>query len=446
MPRAPEQPATWVDTVLASWRRHRSWILWTIVVVLGVVSLLWLGYEWWRVIWKPQRLGTMWVHPGGLDLEMRWEELRDWFSGKTVYGVRPRAVYPPASYAMLWPFLGWVSRAVALAGWAVTAALALAWLVRLAVRESRAASAPERWFVLLLPLSMYATGAGIGNGQITLQVLALMLGGIFLLERGSGRVANHLAVALLVLAALVKPSLSAPFFWIVMFARGGWRPAAFVVAGYLALTVVGASFQDYTLPGVMEHWADRSTATASKGHLVVYAVGTTTALAHLGLGNWVAPMSVLILVALGAWLYWQRQSDLWLQLGVAAIANRFWTLHLWYDDLLFLLPMIALFRLLRAPDRTPGRTLTTGILLFVLVATNVAPGGLFLLPLVLNNSFTDAYVVLQVVVWIAVLIFLMVETVRLSGRNAAAAGSVSGPSGPPVAPASPAPPPAADRA
>ena len=446
MPRAPEQPATWVDTVLASWRRHRSWVLWTTVVGLGVVSLLWLGYETWRVLWQPQRLGTRWVHPGGLDLEMRWEEIRDWFSGKTVYGVRPRAVYPPASYAMLWPFLGWVSKAVALAGWAVTAALSLAWLVRLAVRESKAVGFLERGFVFLLPLAMYATGAGIGNGQITLQVLALMLGGIFLLERGSGRVANHLAVALLVLAALVKPSLSAPFFWIVMFARGGWRPAAFVVAGYLALTVVGAAFQDYTLPGVMEHWMDRSTATASKGHLVVYAVGTTTALAHVGLGNWVAPMSVLILIALGAWLYWQRQSDLWLQLGVAAIANRFWTLHLWYDDLLFLLPMIALFRLLRAPDRTPGRTLTTGILLTLLAVTTVTPAGRPQLLVLLGTSFADAFVVLQVVVWIAVLIFLMVETVRSTRNPARAARSAGGPSGPPVAPASPAPPPAADRA
>jgi hypothetical protein len=36
---------------------------------------------------------------------------------------------------------------------------------------------------------------------------------------------------------------------------------------------------------------------------------------------------------------------LWLLLGVTALVARFWTYHRWYDDLLILLPMIALFRI-----------------------------------------------------------------------------------------------------
>lgn len=408
---------------MATWQRHAPRVICAAAVVLTLVSVVWLGYETWRLLWQPQKLGAMWVHPGGLDLQLRWEEIRAWFSGQVVYGVCPYAVYPPASYSLMWPFLGWVSMGAALAGWTVTAALSLAWLVRLAVRESEAVGFRECWFVAVLPLSMYATGAGIGNGQVTIHALVLMLLGIFLLERGNGRLGNHLVVSLLVLGALVKPSLTAPFFWIMMFTRGGWRPSAFVVVGYLALTLVGASYQDGTLPELVERWIDSSTANAVQGQLVVYAVGTTTALAHVGLGNLVPLTSVLILAALGAWLYWQRKSDLWLRLGVAAIATRFWTLHLWYDDLLFLLPMVALLRLIRIPGRSP----TVVILLALLMAVNVAPGGLFLLPHLVSEFFVDAFVTLQVGIWLAVLIFLMGETLRSTRRTAATPPAVPPP-------------------
>jgi hypothetical protein len=76
---------------------------------------------------------------------------------------------------------------------------------------------------------------------------------------------------------------------------------------------------------------------------------------------------------------------------------------MWYDDLLILLPMVALFRIAnqRAPLAAADRL--SGPLLAMTILTLLAPGGLYLLPMPWNKL----YVVLQTITWAAVLIFLL---------------------------------------
>ena len=73
-------------------------------------------------------------------------------------------------------------------------------------------------------------------------------------------------------------------------------------------------------------------------------------LAGLRLLKWQTPASLLVLFLLGCWTLRHRAGDVGLIFGVTAIVARFWTYHRVYDDLLILLPMVALF-----PIATPRR-------------------------------------------------------------------------------------------
>ena len=120
-------------------------------------------------------------------------------------------------------------------------------------------------------------------------------------------------------------------------------------------------------------------------------------LGMLGLREWILPASLLVWLVLGFWIHRQRDGDLWALLGVAAIVACFWTYHRWYDDVLLLLPMVALFRMAKRGSAVAGGLLGAAILL------SLAPGGLFLLP----PPFNTAYVVGQTGLWMVTLLFLV---------------------------------------
>jgi hypothetical protein len=86
--------------------------------------------------------------------------------------------------------------------------------------------------------------------------------------------------------------------------------------------------------------------------------------------------SVLIFAAFTAWAYRHRRADTWILLGAAAIVARLWTYHRIYDDVLLLLPMVALYRLARA-EAPPRRAAPVLFGLTWLAA--MAPARLFLL-------------------------------------------------------------------
>ena len=71
----------------------------TAVVLMSISAVIWLGYEFWRLLLQPSP-------PGAIDLLLRFSETQLWFSGQPIYGIKKTAVYPPASYFFLWPFVG----------------------------------------------------------------------------------------------------------------------------------------------------------------------------------------------------------------------------------------------------------------------------------------------------------------------------------------------------
>lgn len=385
-----------LTTLRDQWADHGTTVLRSAVWLMAVAATVWLGYEFWRLLFQSGEMGA-------IDLRQRHHEMQAWFAGKPVYGDIVTAVYPPASYAILWPLLGWTTETPARWIWAITTILALTWLVTICVRESGADTTLHRSLIALIPLSMYATGATIGNGQLLVHILPVLVAGLLLLKRNEPIWHQDFLAAALVLIALVKPTVTAPFFWIVLFVPGRLRPAMIVVIGYGVLSFFAVQFQKTGLINLMTKWSDRAVVGIEWGTARGGYANEHSWLEAFKLEGLEGPASVLALMILGFWVYRYRRADIWILMGVTALVARFWTYHMWYDDLLILLPMVALFRIAtqRAPVAAVDRL--AGPLLAITVLTTLAPGGLYLLPMPWN----ELYVALQTITWVAVLIFLL---------------------------------------
>ena len=121
--------------------------------------------------------------------------------------------------------------------------LVLAWLAIRLLGASRAHGRLDQWFVVLMPLSLNATGVCLSNGQLIIHLLPAMLAGLILACDPRGTRGRDAVAAGLITLAIAKPSLAAPFWWIALFAPGRLRPATLVVLFYGFLTVGAAHFQ-----------------------------------------------------------------------------------------------------------------------------------------------------------------------------------------------------------
>lgn len=382
------------------WVRYRDDIIRVAVAILACLALLWIAYESFRFARQPAQLAGRPIHPGAFDLKGLRDLSQRWFRGEPIYARFNSATYPPASYALLWPLVGWATLGATMLVWTVTAAACLAALVRISVTASGAQTRPERALIALVPLAMYATGATIGNGQITIHVMALTAATLVCLKPEGRSISRGRLAALFFLGALVKPVLSAPFYWIVLFVPGNLWPAALVVLGYAGVTVIAASFQGGGLMSLLSEWLARGVAmgaTAGESNLHIW-------LSRLGFAWGILPASLLILGMLGAWVYRHRRGDLWILAGVTASVARFWAYHRWYDDLLLLFPLVALFRIAKTSRQDSTTGTWAGFLFAFTLASTLAPGGLYLLP----DPWRQAYLLSQTVVWSGALVFLIV--------------------------------------
>ena len=383
------------------WAGYRVMLLRAAIVIMAIASLVWLSYQFWRLLWGS---APIWhTSPtGAVDLKILHRLVHEWFAGRPVYRELPTAVHPPATYVLLWPMLGWLDVGPARWLWGVTTVVALTALVYIVVRESRADSSLERAFVALITCSIYATGAAIGNGQLIVHLLPMMLVGILMLHRRRRERQAHLLASALILATLVKPSISVPFLWLALFVPRFPGPVPLVALGYCVLTLFAVSFQDSTLTALVHDWQSRSSSlavAAGQGNVANLHVW----LGSLGLKKGIFPTSLALLLALGLWSYRYRHIDIWILMGVTAYVARLWTYHRWYDDALILLPIVALFRIAKCGPADHAADVIAGVLLGVTVLLMLAPGGLFLLP----PPWDTVYVFGQVIVWIVTLVFLL---------------------------------------
>jgi hypothetical protein len=156
-----------------AWSRYGNRVLLLVAAWLAVTGYLRLRYAFYLLV----------VLEAGYDLKARIAEAQHWFSGLRIYGVMEYAEYPPASYVMLWPLVGWTTRTAASWLWGALLAASIAALAWLCVRESGASTWQQRIFMAMLPLPLYATQMTAWFGQLSVQVTALLLTGLLLLYR-----------------------------------------------------------------------------------------------------------------------------------------------------------------------------------------------------------------------------------------------------------------------
>ena len=366
----------------------RKVVIYTAILLMSLAAGFRLRNEFSRLLFEKN-----WT--GAVDLKQRHRDVHRWFEGLPVYNT-PEGTYPPASFVILWPLLGWLSFPAARWFWAATAILAFAWLIFLIVRQSRADTKEEKVFIALFPLSIYATSAAIGNGQLITHLLPAVLAGILLVRSDEWQ--SQLLAAIFFLVGLAKPSISAPFFCILLFATPTLRPAAFAVAIYLVFTLFASFFQPSGLASLAQDWLHRGSETATHGG---YA-NIHTWLSGLGLQSWMLPASAVCLLTLGIWIYQNRNADIWLLIGVAALTARFWMYHRLYDDMLIVLPFVALFRV------TKGSNNKMALLALVLLWMGaLAPARLLVTP-----GWSLVFEFAQTAIWIFALLCLAFESRR----------------------------------
>lgn len=322
------------------------------ILLLATLATLKLGQEYFRLLFESGITGA-------IDLRNFQDFTTAWFAGRPVYREFGHAPYPPASFAFLYPLVGWLDFDDARSIWAVTSGVALVWLSVRLVAASAAVTTSEKILAALLLPAMNATGVTIGNAQLGLHVLAVLVLAVTMPCSSKERLTRYdLAAAGLFAVALVKPSISAPFVWLVLFAERGFRRVLLAACGYLVVTWLALQFQTLPLhrlvPDMLAN-GRRLATTEGYANLDAWSVG-------LGMSEWAPAASILVLVGLGGWIWAHRSVDFWLRLGVTAIVARLWMYHWHYDDLLIVLPMIALFRIAKTHPQ-PNLAVAAGALL-----------------------------------------------------------------------------------
>jgi hypothetical protein len=335
---------------------------WGGALIAGLLAVLRLLESWQRLVMPVDRFD-------GIDIRFRWREVHAWFSGQPVYGAFEHADYPPATHALLWPLIGWLDLQHARWLFAASTLVALIWLSWTLARESRVRSRLARFTIGLVPFASYTTIATLIVGQMTIHVVALLVGGLLLLAR-SKTWRDDVLGAVAVIAALAKPTLSVPLVWVAVLAPGRWRPAVLIGSGYAALTLLAARFQADGPIALFGAWLGQSKKVAA----AETAANLQMLLGRIGLDELFLPLVGLVFVGTGVWVWRHRHVDVWILIGVTALVARFWTYHREFDDLSAILAAIALLRVARFGARGPADA-TAAALGAGLLALLVAPYG-----------------------------------------------------------------------
>lgn len=393
-----KQPIKFISDAVGAIGPHRLWIAVCILTFSAAVCRFYLSIN--TLVQIPEDSAPF-------DYGLRYLETTAWFRGEQVYGVIETADYPPASYAILWPFMGWLSLAAAQWFWAFLGFLALTVTAGLLVRETGAKTLSERFFFWLLPFSIYPINSSIMVGQLPTHILPLIAISLLSLESGKGKLSRDILSSVLLVIALVKPQITAPFFLIMLFRPGRLRPAIMTVAGYLSLTIIAKMFQPSDWITLLKGWAgQRDLINWGWGHTSVY-----TWMKSAGLGEFAVPASMLALAGFAIWLWVHRKADFWTLVGVTALISRLWIHHRVYDDLTVLPAMIPLFKLANRGDSPDAERATWYLLFFLNWGVFLAPLG-YVLATPHYPMLKLAARIFVATVWLATLVYLASRSKR----------------------------------
>jgi len=355
-----------------------------------------LAYQLWRLLFDAGSNGA-------LDLRMLNDWTALWFAGE------PLVAYNllPGTYPLLWPLTGWLSFGESRWLWLVLYIISCYWLFSIIKSGAGLGERKETLFAALFLLAVYPTGIIVGNGQLTLFIIPAVLAAI-LLGQERPRPGREAAITILLLFSAIKLPISAPFFLTALISNRSYRPVILAAAGYVLLTLFALHFRSDGLITNIELWIRDSSRLAAGGYGNIHKW-----LSGAGLSDLILPASFALLIALAAWLYLNRKADIWIALGVTAIAARLWTYHRLYDDLLIIIPMVALFRIFKSNALSFRERTAAGTLLVISWLALLSPGFFLQFKSPLGTIFRTG----QVTVWLLLLAFLMYHASRAERRE-----------------------------
>ncbi len=372
--------------------QNRNSLFRGVVIFMVLLAVPRLAYQLWRLLVDTGSNGA-------LDLKMfsYWTAL--WF------GDEPLILHNllPATYPLLWPLTGWLSFEASRWLWLLLYIISFFWLFSIIKSGAGLREKKELIFAALFLIAMYPTSIIIGNGQLTLFIIPSVMT-VVLLGQGRPSIGREAAMTLLLLFSTIKLPLSAPFFLVALISERSWRPVTLAVLGYILLTLLAVHFRSEGLLASIELWIrDASHLASQDGFGNVHKW-----LGSAGLPEYIMPASLALLAALALWLYMNRKADIWIVLGVTAIVARLWTYHRLYDDILIIIPLVALFRIFRSGGLSPRERAIAGALLFISWLALLSPGFLLQLGPPVGTIFRTG----AVAVWLALLAFLVCYAYR----------------------------------
>jgi hypothetical protein len=377
----------------ALWVRYKAFVLWPVCALMILAAGRALGDGFGYLLFLP-----MW-HTS-LDFDALYRYGIEWFSGRLIYRFHRDASYPPGTYVLLWPFIGWCKFEVARIIWACLDGALIAWLMWINIRESGAKSLVDRVFVGLMLPACGSMRTAIGNGQPIFISLVPVVAATFWLHRREAETRlGELKATLAFLAGLIKPHLVVPMFTAAAVSPSRRRVLVWAGAAYLGATLFATSFQLADPVTLFRWWLRR-----------VQGASTSASWAGSGAGanvhSWMAAPSLAslrlyvsfgILGLFAVWSYFYRRTDPLLMLGIGAAVARLWTYHRSYDDVLMVLPAVALYRIAATGTGREAWRFAAGGLLAVLLGSLV------------GLRFLDPLHAAVGVIWPLVLVFLLVE-------------------------------------
>jgi hypothetical protein len=415
----------WTGRVRSAWSRYGAILLAVAVVHALATAGLRLDGAFDALIFVPD---------AAIDLLIRMDEVRRWFAGVTIYGDPDSANYPPASYTLLWPLLGWLGETPTRGLYAISVAASMVVIAVIAVRASGATTPTEQAFMALFILPLGATQITVWIGQLGLHVAACLMGAAALLFGTARTAANgpggqmdarpswgmDLAAGALLAASLVKPTLSVPVVVAILILAWRWRPAVLAGAVYLGATLLAAAFQEHGAAALVLMWLGRESVM----NLPLGSVNTHLWLHWLGVEGSKLPASLLWLLVTAVWTWRNRHVDPWIVAGVAALVGRLWIHHRAFDDVLLVIPAIALFRIASLwVDRHAVGSIIAALILAAVYGLGHAPYSW------LSGERPVLWLVTEVgrtVAWLSALGFLLWHAHHLASRR----GESYEPSGP----------------
>jgi len=324
-------------------QRNKLTLLSLCIAILALLAFIKIFDEFFRLVLSDSGNAA-------IDLKVLKRGINLWFSNRPILTELKSAIYPPTTYAMLWPFIGWIDFSTARVVMSISFIPSLLLTAYLFLKNSLAKNTEELFIAALIPLSINAVGVTIGNGQLGLHVLLLFVFAILLLKQKEISFPKEILISIMILFSLIKPSVTAPFLWILLLVYPNRRVIFLTILSYALLTFVAFYFRDTEIHEISSI-VSNTIQNIKKGTVAGSTEGgygnLHSLLAFVGLQRFNLLASAILFFVFGIWVYIYKKADIWLLLAVTAIFSRLWMYHRVYDDILLIVPMITLFRLVK---------------------------------------------------------------------------------------------------